>query len=104
MRKFKPSAITSGSKGGAYVVELYKKLAGLWQSQGDGRDGSTEGLQAQWMADASTSLQRGQFCLIKRFIDGVARCDPQLGVSPQNWQPQMPEDVSAYMVHTRAAH
>jgi hypothetical protein len=89
----------------AHVTKLlYKKLAGLWQSQGDGRDGSTEGLQAQWMADASTSLQRGQFCLIQRLIAGVARCDPQLGVSPHNWQPQMPEDVSAYMVHTRAAH
>jgi hypothetical protein len=98
--------IVASSQGGVHesLPLLYKKLAGLWQSQGDGRDGSTEGLQAQWMADASTSLQRGQFCLIQRLIAGVARCDPQLGISPQNWQPQMPEDVSAYMVHTRAAH
>ncbi len=49
-------------------------------------------------------IQRGQFCLIQRLIAGVARCDPLQGVSPHNWQPQMPEDVSAYMVHTRAAH
>jgi hypothetical protein len=89
----------ASSQGGVHesLPLLYKKLAGLWQSQGDGRDGSTEGLQAQWMADASTSLQRGQFCLIQRLIAGVARCDPQLGVSPHNWQPQMPEDVSPYM-------
>ena len=98
--------IVASSQGGFHesLPLLYKKLAGLWQSQGDGRDGSTEGLQAQWMADASTSLQRGQFCLIQRLVAGVARCDPQLGVSPHNWQPQMPEELSAYMVHTRAAH
>ena len=54
--------IVASSQGGVHesLPLLYKKLAGLWQSQGDGRDGSTEGLQAQWMADASTSLQRGQ--------------------------------------------
>jgi hypothetical protein len=62
--------IVASSQGGVHesLPLLYKKLAGLWQSQGDGRVGSTEGLQAQWMADASTSLQRGQFCLIKRLI------------------------------------
>jgi hypothetical protein len=68
--------IVAPSHGGVHesLPLLYKKLAGLWQSQGDGRDGSTEGLQAQWLADASTSLQRGQFCLIKRLIDGVRWC------------------------------
>jgi hypothetical protein len=67
--------IVASSQGGVHesLPLLYKKLAGLWQSQGDGRDGSTEGLQAQWLAYASTSLQLGQFCLIQRLIAGVAR-------------------------------
>ncbi len=52
----------ASSQGGVHesLPLLYEKLAGLWQSQGDGRDGSTEGLRAQWMADTSTSLQRGR--------------------------------------------
>jgi hypothetical protein len=64
-------------------------MALYWQQRGEGRDGDAEktAMVARLLADASTSLQRGQYSVIMALARQCRRVDPLTGAEPRSWQP-----------------
>ena len=93
--------LVASSLGGFHSAweHLYERLAVRWQQSGEGRDGDGEkaAIVARWLAEASTSLQRGQYSVIMRLARLCARIDSSSGVEPVSWRPLELEDVVSYI-------
>jgi hypothetical protein len=95
--------LVASSLGGFHSAwaHLFETLAVYWQQRGEGRDGDAEktAMVARWLAEASTSLQRGQYSVIMALARQCRRVDPLTGAEPRSWQPLEVGDFLSFLTH-----